>query len=450
MNRRRALAAMLSAGAVPLVRALGVASAEEPGGELERFIAVFMPHGVVRELFTPRGDFELAFEGSVLAPFDDAGATFGSLKDELVVVAGLDLTAGIRGASAGHEASRVILTGSGRDGTNASLEQYLAIERGLGALTPLPSLVLGVGDDAAASSTTLSLAPGGMPLPKIIDPSATFHAVVGQWVATDDTARARLERERRLGKSVLDTLRADLASLSLRLGSRERQKLEQHETALRALETRLSGFELACVPPGAPDPEQFPLVRAYAGGEPYFDAITDLQSDLLVTAFACGVTRFATLYLADLSRTALDPALPDDVHLDVAHRYRAATPTSSGDPATWELLGRQNRYVCGKVARLAGALREAGLLDDTLVLATSDMGDPARHDSRNVPTLLVGGRSGGFAGGRYLDVRQDGEGVPNNRLLVSIARAFGAEIDAFGEARTPEIVTGALDALGGA
>jgi len=447
VKRRAALAAGLAGALSPFVQRLGVASAEEPRDALERFVAIYAPHGVAREFFTPRAGFDIAFEGSVLAAFDDGAASGGSLRSELLVIEGLDLTAGIRGASSAHEGSRVLLTGSGRDGTNASLEQYLALERGLGALTPVPTLVLGVGDESAATATTMSFAAGGVPLPKLIDPSATYHAVVGQWVVADDAARVRLERERRLGKSVLDTLRADLASLRERLGAAERRKLEQHETSLRALETRLSGFELACTPPEAPDPTRFPRVHAYGGGEPYFDAITDLQSDLVVIALACGVTRFATLYLADLSRTGLDSELPEDVHLDVAHRYRAAGSDAPSEPATWELLARQNRYAYGKVARLCARLRDADLLDDTLVLATSDMGDPARHDSRNVPTLLVGGRNAGFSPGRAIDAHRGAEGVPNNRLLVSLAQAFGDEIDAFGEARDPAIVTGTLEAL---
>jgi hypothetical protein len=56
----------------------------------------------------------------------------------------------------------------------------------------------------------------------------------------------------------------------------------------------------------------------------------------------------------------------------------------------------------------------------------------------------VGGAKTGIRTGRYLDVRSDGAGVPNNHLLVSLARSFGADVDSFGDA-APEVAAGAID-----
>jgi hypothetical protein len=90
------------------------------------------------------------------------------------------------------------------------------------------------------------------------------------------------------------------------------------------------------------------------------------------------------------------------------------------------------------------------MLDDTIVYVSGDMGDPNRHSSRCVPTLIAGGAGGRFKMGRYLDLRDaHGAGIPNNRLLVSIAQAFGVETSRFGQAVDPAIVTGRLDALSG-
>lgn len=447
-SRRTLLAsALVGLSGAPFVRWLGTAVARQPDATLQSFIGVFTPHGVARRWFSPRDGFDLGFDGSALAGFHDAANPGASLRERLLVIEGLDLTAGIQGGSAGHEGSRALLTGSGREGRNASLDQFLALEAGLGLTTPIASVALGVGVDEASSASTISYALGGLPLPKIIDPSATFHELVGQWIAgRDPESAARLEHQRLLGRSMLDTLRADLSRLARALGPSERVKLEHHLTALRGVESKLAGFELACATPDAPDAARFPLLRAYQGGEPYFDAITDLQIDLLVAAASCGVTRFATLYLADLSRTGLDAALPDDVHIDVAHRYRA-DGSGATDEEISALLARQNRYVYDKVARLASRLLEAELLDETLVMAIGDMGDPARHDSRNVPIVLAGGAQAGFRLGRHLDARTNGEGTPHNRLLVSIARAFGLELESFGEARDPTTTTGELPGL---
>lgn len=436
---RRGLLSVLGAGAGVLLLpgSPRPARAESALAALSRFVAVYMPHGVARELWRPRADFVIDYPEASLAPFDEPAVYGRSLREQLLVIEGLDLTTGIQGGSAGHDGSRVLLTGSAGDGKTASLDQFLAIERDLGASTPLASLVLGVGDASTALGHCISYAAGGSALPKLIDPSQTFHEVFGKWqLGADPAARAEAERARRRGQSVLDAITADLSALSSRLGESERPKLEQHAAALRELEKRLGAFELACTPPLAPDAAAFPRLD----GAVYFDTITDLQIELLAQALACGVTRFATLFLADLSHTGLDPLLPSDVHEGVAHRYSESRPESVA------LLARQNRYCHAKVARLGARLHELGLLDETLVLASSDMGDPARHSSRSVPTLLLGGGAT-FRPGRYLDVRSADGGVPNNRLLVSLARAFGADIDAYGESPDARVLGGELSLL---
>lgn len=191
------------------------------------------------------------------------------------------------------------------------------------------------------------------------------------------------------------------------------------------------------------------------GGERNFDRIADLMIDLVALAFGCDVTRFATLMLADLSHTGLFAELPADIHSDVAHRYdERALPAGAELPASWLALARQNRYSYGKVARLLSRLDAAGVLGDSIVHVSSDMGDPARHSSRDVPTLLAGGAQGHFGPGRFIDLRCDGSGCspselrPNNRLLVSILQAFGIETDSFGHAHDTSIITGHLTELG--
>jgi hypothetical protein len=281
-------------------------------------------------------------------------------------------------------------------------------------------------------------------LPKLVDPSQTFEQAFARLVVGNDPAAlAKLERERQLGKSLLDYWRDDLARLKARAPQSEQDRLDQHESALRELEKSLGSRLDGCTPPPTPDRSSFPLLASYGGGEPYFDTVTNLQVDLLAQALACGVTRVATLFLGDLSRTHLDPALPDDVHIDVAHRYDSAgRDGQGGTPATWQALARQNRYTYSKIARLLQRLAERNLLQDTVLVAMSDMGDPARHSSRQIPALLAGGWGGQLKGGRHLDL--GATGTPNNRLLVSIQQAFGVESDTFGESTDPTLLSGSL------
>jgi hypothetical protein len=78
-----------------------------------------------------------------------------------------------------------------------------------------------------------------------------------------------------------------------------------------------------------------------------------------------------------------------------------------------------------------------------LIYASSDMGDPSRHSSRAVPTLLAGGA---FAGGRHVVCPGKAAGA-NNHVLVSICHAFGVPVAAYGHARDPNITTGPLPGL---
>ena len=99
---------------------------------------------------------------------------------------------------------------------------------------------------------------------------------------------------------------------------------------------------------------------------------------------------------------------------------------------------------------LLSRLSEAGVLDDCIVYVSSDMGDPARHSSRDVPTLLAGGAGGRFVMGRHLELRpssEQGPFVPNNRILVSICNAFGVPLDRFGHSPNPTTTVGSLTRL---
>jgi hypothetical protein len=274
-----------------------------------------------------------------------------------------------------------------------------------------------------------------------------------------------------LGQSVLDFVTGDIGRLRKRLAPAEQQKLDQHLSSLSDLEKRLGGMGAVgptCMLPGSPDATKFPKLRQYNGGEPYFDAITEAHIELIAQAFACDITRFATLFMADLSYAGNPLGLPADNHGAVAHPYSASpigangTPVGNGDPTTWTPLAKFNRYAYGKVAKLMQRLDALGVLDNTIIYASSDMGNPALHSTRNVPTVLAGGVNGAFRMGRRLKLQADcptstpwcapGDAsfhaVTNNHVLVSIAQAFGVQLNTFGTQTTDTtLTTGGLDGL---
>src|SRR5690606_29393524 len=197
VGRRRFLQSLgVCAASMPaLASRLGAASEAREGASPLRFIGLFMPHGVVAEYYRPGDGFDLRADKCLLAPFD-APERFGrSFRDLVLPIDGIDLTAGIEVGTVGHDASRVILTGSGARGTNPSLDQYLAVDCDLGKDTPVTSLVLGVGSDDTGLGFNLSYGSGGVPVPKMIDPAAVFDELFGK-VLSGEEAQV-LERRRR-------------------------------------------------------------------------------------------------------------------------------------------------------------------------------------------------------------------------------------------------------------
>jgi hypothetical protein len=463
--------------ALPFSRLLENSVAQAAGETLPlKFITIYHPHGIAAEFWAMKSAdteaaFDIAYDNCSLKPFDDA-ATYGkSFKDKIITIEGIDHLSNANG----HDSAGTILTGSRIDGSarkpsNASLDQFLAVTNKLGTDTRITSVNLGVGNDATDPGLTLSYGDGGAPLPKIIDPVAAFNLLFnGLATSADPAAVAAAARKQKLGQGVVDYVRWDINRLRTGLAPSEQQKLDQHLSALSDIEKTLSATTgPKCVVPPAPDASKFPQLRQYNGGEPYFDAITNAHIDMLSQALACDVTRFATLFLNDLSYAANPLGLPADNHGSVAHPYNASSVGANGinqpgDPATWLPLAKFNGYIYSKVARLMQKLDELGILDSTIIYVASDMGNPALHSTRNVPTLLAGGANGKFRMGRRIKLPSacpasnpwcSGENprmtytpTTNSKILVSIAQAFGVDVNTYGTQPIAADVTGALSEL---
>jgi hypothetical protein len=490
---RRSFLKAVGAGAtaLPFYRLLENSFAQAAGDPVPlRFCGIYHPHGIAAEYFAmldgrfsgltkdTETSFNITYTNNgtpcVLQPFDDA-ATYGqSFKSKILPIEGIDLMSNANG----HDTAGTILTGSyiaSSKPSNSSLDQYMAVERKLGAATRVTSIAVGVGDDSTQPGTTLSYGPGGAPLPKVIDPVQAFNTLFSGYVpTTDPTAAAAAMRARAKGRSVIDFVTKDINRMNTRLAAVEQQKLQQHLDSIRDLEkqfdeptTGMTGSS-TCAVPGKPNASTFPSIKRYNGGEPYFDVITNAFIDLLTQAFACDVTRFATFFMADLSYANNLLGLNADNHGGVAHVYNGSSlgsdghPSTPGDASTWTALAKFNRYSYGKIALFMQKLAAAGVLDNVLIYASSDMGNPALHSTRNAPTLLAGGAVGTkFRMGRRLKMAADCttnlwcsptdaefKASTNNHLLVSIAQAFGlTDVTSFGTQSTASWKTGTLTGL---
>ncbi|HEY4392438.1 MAG TPA: DUF1552 domain-containing protein [Polyangia bacterium] len=503
---RRSFLRAVGAGAValPFYRLLEDHFAKAYGETLPlRFIGVYHPHGIAAEYFAmqdsaepwPSGpvsttpdtvttsngvatstNFSLTYPNCSLQPFDDATTYGKSYKSKICVIEGIDHLSNANG----HNSAGTIFTGSTIDESalkpaNSSIDQFLAVENKLGAATPVTSIQLSVGDNGTQSGTTLSYSKGGIALPKIPDPVQAYSALFGNFAAPNNAAaQAALARQQALGTAVANSAYADVQSLYGKLAAPEQQKLQAHLDALSDLKksfaaTKLMGSE--CMVPAKPNSANFPYLLRYQNGEPYFDAISKAHIGLLAQAFACDITRFATLFLGDLSYAGNPLSLPTDNHGQVAHVYNGSAvgsdgePVGNGDTSTWQLLAKFNKYIYGLIATLMQQLDAMGVLDNTLIYASSDMGNPARHSTRNVPTVLAGGANSLITMGRRLRMTPDCPSaspwcgptdnanppdytpISNNHLLVSIANMFGVQVSTFGTQKNTSDFTGPLPGL---
>lgn len=261
------------------------------------------------------------------------------------------------------------------------------------------------------------------------DPRAAWSRLFGDFAGTpgaDDEALRRLAERR----SVLDHQMRAITRLRDRMPSADRARLDQHLEHLRDLERRLAsgGADMAVceVPdaPGASDPHE--RLRA--------------QSDLMVSAMACGVTRVGTL----IWRSDHWPRFGIGNDHELSHE-----PITPGSDSVERMISRC-RWQAEEVAHILDRLAEVpegegSMLDHTLILWTNELAT-GWHEHRNIPYVLMGnvpdaeGRPT-FRTGRWL---QYPEGTPSNDLFVSIAQAFGSSITQFGDRRWSR---GPLDGL---
>ena len=263
-------------------------------------------------------------------------------KSRLLIVEGIDLLSNTNG----HDSAGTILTGSrinaslSAPATRRSISSW-RWSMGSGKSTRVTSIELAVGTDNAVTGETLSYGAGGVPLPKIIDPVQAFDRLFGGLVLSDDPAtRAAALREPAPGQDHGRLSQRRCAPPEGAAGAaRAAEAGPAHDGPGRSGEATRSHDQQArrACPSGLPSPlrpaaSRFPKLKRYFGGEPYFDAITDAHIDLIALAFACDVTRFATLLLGDLSYEGNPLGLPPDNHGNVAHTYDGSPVGTNGNP----------------------------------------------------------------------------------------------------------------------
>jgi hypothetical protein len=431
LPRRTFLRGLGSTIALPFLEAMVPAltpTARAQGVLPTRFAGIFVPHGAAPGYWVPESSargFEFPYIWKPLEPF----------RDRVVLTSGLwsqsaENPPGITGAD--HFVAAAYLCGvKPKKTTGADVEAGTTIDQAIaeqiGQETLLPSLQLAVEDPGANSSNcgegyscvytnTISWQTPTRPLPMEINPQVVFERMFGDG-ATPELRAARRAQQR----SILDSVSEDLGRLQQQVASYDRTRLEQYLTDVREIERRLGIAAAAST--DAPS-----MTVPYGVPESFHEHI-QLQFDLLALAFQADITRVSTLlYARDLTGRVYPESGTDISFHGGSHHAE--------DPGRVAQYARLNRYHVSTLAYFVEKLRslpegDGTLLDHSLILYGSNMGNSNQHLHYDVPHVLIGGASGQLEGDRHLAFPS--RTVPTGNLLLSILGFYGIHRDTFGD-----------------
>jgi hypothetical protein len=312
-----------------------------------------------------------------------------------------------------------------------TIDQIIA--RKIGGDTLLPSMQLAVEDPGANSSNcgegysctytnTISWSSPTQPLPMELNPQVVFERMFGD----GSTVEERAERRKR-DRSILDSLRGSLSRLRRDSSPSDRSRLDQYAEDVREIERRLQiAMKAATVAPAD--------LTVPVGVPQSFDEHIKLQFDLLALAFQADLTRVGTLLFArDLTgRTYPECEAPTVGFHGGSHHGE--------DPRRIDQFSKINQYHVKMLAHLIEKLAktsdgEGTLLDHSLVLYGSNMGNPNQHLHYDVPHVVAGGANGKLKGGRHLAYPT--RTVPTGSLLLSVLNKFDIQQETVGDSMGP-------------
>ncbi|MEJ7595459.1 MAG: DUF1552 domain-containing protein [Planctomycetaceae bacterium] len=323
----------------------------------------------------------------------------------------------------GHSTENCFLTaarGPTRSGfrNSISLDQFAA--EALGPVTRFSTLNLGVNIDKANRS--LSWTRDGALLPAEDSASALFRRIFVQGEPADVDRHVRRLEER---ASILDTLLDDARQLEQRLGQDDRATLDQYLTSVREVEHRLHSareWELR------PKPVTDQALPADIHDQKLFFEKFDLMLSMAQLALESDSTRIVTLMVDAFATPAFqlhEGQQTTDGYHNLSHHGQAAEKVAQLEDADRQQMTLLRKLFQNLAAKQHGGRR---LLDNTMVLYGSNMGDANTHDNTNLPILLAGG---GFRHGQHLSNHRD-HNKPLCNLFVSLLQRLGIETDNFG------------------
>ena len=434
LPRRTFLKGIGATLSLPLLDAMvpaATALEKTPAKPVRRLGYVFMPMGCDITRWTPPGGEKLDKLSPILSSLEP-------VKQDVTIVSNLELANAYPGS---HATSNSAFLSAAKAKVTESTDYYLGTTadqiaaQHIGQSTQLPSLemamdllkLVGQCDNgyACVYQNNLSWSSPTTPLPAEAHPRIVFESLFGEG-GTAKERRAALRKR----ASLLDSIREEITRLQRDLGPADRAKLEEYLTAVREVERRIQTAESDAAKNQLPD-----LDRPMGVPASYADHAR-LMFDLQVLALQGDVTRVITFQLAreTSNRTYPEIGVPDPHH-PLSHH--------GNNPEKVALMAKINSFHVSLFAEFVLKLKKTtdgngSLLDHSLYLYGSGMGNPNVHDHTNLPTIVAGGGAGKMRGGRHI---QYDKPTPLANLHLSLLNKVGVPMESFADS------TGTVDEL---
>ncbi|MFG0265583.1 MAG: DUF1552 domain-containing protein [Rhodopirellula sp. JB055] len=435
LSRRTLLRGTGAAVALPLLDAMipamtATAATAAAPSRLKRIGYIYIPMGYNPAEWTPDGE-TLDELPSSLSPLED-------VKNHLTVISNTDLQNAYPGShatsnSAFLSAARAKRTESSDYYNGTTVDQVAA--RKIGATTQLPSLELsmdllstvGQCDNgyACVYQNSLSWASPTQPLPSEAHPRIVFESLFGEG-GTPEQRRAAMQKR----ASLLDSINLEIKRIKNRVGASDRNKIDGYLESIREVERRIQLAEQNSHENPLPD-----LDRPVGVPTAYADH-AKLMFDLQLLAFQGDITRVVSFQLAREASTRTYPEIGvPDPHHPVTHHGR--------DPEKLAKVAKINQFHVSLFADFLKRMDEVPegdgtLLDHSLYMYGSGMGDPDAHDHSNLPILVAGGAAENMRGNRHLRFKDP---EPLSNLHLTLLNKVGVPLESFADS------TGTVDDL---
>jgi hypothetical protein len=427
LPRRTLLRGLGTSLALPLLDAMipsMTALAATPAKPVHRLGYVYIPMGANQGEWTPPGTGAIKELSPILR-------SLAPVMDQVTVISNMELRNAYPGTHATSNAAFLSAATSkwteSSDYELATTADQIAAKQ-IGQSTRLPSIELamdllttvGQCDNgyACVYQNNLSWSSPTTPLPAEAHPRMAFERLFGEGGTTAER-RAELRKD----ASLLDWVNEDISRLRNKLGPSDRNKVEQYLDSVREVERRIQKAEAAAADSHMPDLDRPVGVPASYGDH------AKLMFDLQVLALQGDVTRVITFQLARETSTRTYPEIGvSDPHHPLTHH--------NNDPEKMAKLAKINAFHVSLFAYFLEKLKatkdgEGTLLDHSLYLYGSGMGNPNKHDHVNLPTLVAGG-AGRFKGGRHI---RYAEPTPLANLHLTLLDRVGVKIDKFADSK---------------